>query len=151
MTLGTGPALLAPEQLEPAPIRPEWILAGHPQARAVELARSPDGTSTVAHWDCTAGVFRWFFWVEETIHILEGEVLVEDAQGRRQLLRAGSVLVAPANAWMVWQVDRYVRKLVVCRAPVPRPFGRLVRMVQALRTRIALRRTPASPAVQPAL
>ena len=142
--LGPGPAALQPEHLAPAPIRPEWILAGQPQARATELARSPDGTSTAAHWDCTAGTFRWFFWVEETVHILEGEVLVQGADGVRHRLRTGDVAVMPANTWMVWQVEHYVRKLAICRYPVPRPFGRLVRMVQGLRTKLGLRRLPAA-------
>jgi hypothetical protein len=146
-----GRAALRPDQFEPAPIRPEWVLAGNPVARAVELVRSPDGTSTAAQWDCTAGTFRWFFFNEEIVHILEGEVLVQDATGQQTLLRAGDVAVMPGNTWMVWQVERYVRKLAICRFPVPRPFGRAVRMFQQLRTRLALRRlpalgTPAAPA-----
>jgi len=147
--LGPGPAALHPQRLEPAPIRPEWVLAGQPQARATELARSPDGTSTAAHWDCTAGTFRWFFWVEETIHILEGDVVVENDKGVRCHLRAGDVAVMPANAWMVWRVDHYVRKLAICRYPVPRPLGRLVRTVQNLRTWLGLRRSPPAPAAAP--
>lgn len=141
-TPGLGPRPLCPADFEPAPIRPEWLISGHPEARAVELARSPDGTSTAAHWECTAGTFRWFFFVEETVHILEGEVLVRGPDGRHTLLRAGDVAVMPANAWMIWHVERYVRKLAICRFPVPRPFGWLVRWVQQCRTRIALRHPP---------
>ena len=150
MTIGLGPAPLDAAQLAPAPIRPEWVLAGDPQARAVEIARSPDGTCTIAHWDCSAGSFRWFFWVEETVQILEGEVLVEDDQGVQHRLRAGDVAVLPANRWMVWRVDRYVRKMAVCRYPVPRPFGRLVRGWQAIRTWVGLKQLPRLPAPQPA-
>jgi uncharacterized cupin superfamily protein len=118
------------------------VIAGQPEARAVELARSPDGTSTSAQWDCTAGTFHWFFFVEETVHILEGEVLVSGPGGRHALLRTGDVAVMPANTWMVWHVENYVRKLAICRFPVPRPFGWLVRRVQQYRTRLALRRPP---------
>jgi len=137
-----GPTAPQPDDFEPAPIRPEWVIAGRPQARAVELVRSPDGTCTSAQWDCTAGTFHWYFWVEETVHILDGEVLVRDGKGRHALLRKGDVAVMPANTWMVWHVERYVRKLAYCRFPVPRPFGRLVRMVQQLRTLVGLRRPP---------
>jgi uncharacterized cupin superfamily protein len=137
-----GPSPLRSAALEPAPIRPEWVIAGQPEARAVELARSPDGTSTSAQWDCTAGTFHWYFFVEETVHILEGEVRVQGADGRHALLRAGDVAVMPANTWMVWHVEDYVRKLAICRFPVPRPFGWLVRRVQQFRTRLALRRPP---------
>jgi len=141
-TYGLGPVAPQPDDFEPAPIRPEWVIAGRPQARAVELVRSPDGTCTSAQWECTAGTFHWYFWVEETVHILDGEVLVRDAHGRHALLRAGDVAVMPANTWMVWHVERFVRKLAYCRYPVPRPFGRLVRMVQQVRTRVGLRHPP---------
>ena len=132
-----------PDDFTPAPIRREWVIAGRPQARAVELVGSPDGTCTSAQWDCTAGTFHWYFWVEETIHILDGEVLVRDAEGRYTLLRSGDVAVMPANTWMVWHVERYVRKLAICRYPVPRPFGKLVRGLQYLRTAMGMRRPPA--------
>lgn len=139
---GLGPAAPQPHDFTPAPIRPEWVISGRPQARAVDLVRSPDGTCTSAQWECTAGTFHWFFRVEETVHILEGEVLVRDADGRYRLLRAGDVAVMPANTWMVWHVERFVRKLAICRFPVPRPFGKLVRGVQYLRSALGLRRPP---------
>ena len=140
------PASIRPHDLRPAPIPREWIIGGEPQARAVDLAHSPDGTCTSAQWDCTAGTFHWYFGVEETVHILEGEVLVRDAGGREFRLRQGDVAVMAANAWMVWHVDDYVRKLAHCRYPVPRPFGRLLRLYQRLRNRVGLRRMPASTA-----
>jgi uncharacterized cupin superfamily protein len=135
---GFHPASIDVKDLASAPIDPGWIISGSPQARAIELARSPDGTCTSAQWDCTAGTFYWYFWVEETVHILEGAVRVRDAAGREFTLEAGDVAVMPANAWMVWHVEQYVRKLAHCRYPVPRPFGRLVRGWQALRTRFGL-------------
>jgi hypothetical protein len=58
------------------------------------------------------------------------------------LLRKGDVAVMPANTWMVWHVERYVRKLAYCRYPVPRPFGKIVRAVQKMRTRLGLRQPP---------
>jgi uncharacterized protein len=132
--------------LEPAPIPADWVIDGAPQARASELARSPDGTCTLATWDCTAGTFHWYFNIEETIHILEGEVLVRDASGKESLLRQGDVAVMPAGKWMVWRVDRYVRKLVQCRYPVPRPFGGVLRILQTLRNKVNSRRRPPHPA-----
>jgi uncharacterized protein len=141
---GLGPCAPQTDDFEPAPILPEWVIAGRPQARAVELVRSPDGTCTSAQWECTAGTFHWFFWVEETVHILDGEVLVRGADGRHALLRKGDVAVMPANTWMVWHIERYVRKLAYCRYPVPRPLGKIVRAVQQVRTRLGLRRAPRS-------
>jgi len=148
--LGFNSATIAAKDLQPAPIEPAWIVAGAPRARAIDLARSPDGTCTSAHWDCTAGTFYWWFGVEETVHILEGEVLVQDAGGEQTRLQAGDVAVMPANAWMLWHVDHYVRKLAVCRFPVPRPFGRVLRTLQALRNRIGLKQDRKPPAAAPA-
>lgn len=119
-------------------------------ARAEEIAHGPDGTCMSAHWDCTAGTFRWYFGVEETVHILEGEVEVEDARGQRRLLRAGDVAVLPANEWMVWRVQRYVRKLAFCRYPVPRLAGRVLRKLQTWRNGWVLRGGPAGSLGAPA-
>jgi len=40
-------AFAAPAEVElaPNPINPDWIVEGHPQARAKRLAESADGTS----------------------------------------------------------------------------------------------------------
>jgi uncharacterized cupin superfamily protein len=141
---GFYPAPIDPKDLQPAPIDPGWIIAGEPRARAVELARSPDGTCTSALWDCTAGTFHWYFWIEETVHILEGSVRVRDCGGREFTLKPGDVANLPANRWMVWHVEDYVRKLAHCRYPVPRPFGRLVRMWQGLRTHFGLKQARAA-------
>lgn len=145
--LGFHAATIDASDLRPDPINPRWVIAGAPLARAVDLARSPDGTCNSAQWDCTAGTFHWYFGVEETVHILEGEVLVRQTDGREFRLRQGDVAVMPANTWMVWQVDRYVRKLAHCRYPVPRPFGKLLRALQGLRNRLTLwnGRTPHVP------
>jgi uncharacterized cupin superfamily protein len=138
----TQTASIREQDLLPAPIEPHWVIAGQPRARAADLGRSPDGTCMWFQWDCTAGTFHWYFGVEETVHILQGDVRVRDASGRESHLRAGDVAVMPANAWMVWHVDDYVRKLALCRYPVPRPFGGLLRRLQTLRNRFNSRQPP---------
>ena len=137
---GVSLASITEEDLQPAPIPSEWIIAGEPRARAVDVARSPDGTCMWFHWDCSPGTFHWYFSLEETVHILQGSVLVRDACGRESRLRAGDVAVMPANAWMVWHVDDYVRKLALCRDPVPWPLGGLLRALRSLRNRFATKR-----------
>ncbi len=128
--------------LKPSPIQPEWILSGEPKARAAEVARSADGASNTMIWDCTAGSFRWFFGVDETVHIIEGEVFVRDDKDNARLLRAGDVAFFPAGTWMTWRVDNYVRKVAFLRHPLPQPFGSLLRVFNfAMNTlRLKLRR-----------
>lgn len=113
--------------LEAAPINSDWILSGAPVARAKEVARSDDGAACTSIWDCSAGTFRWYFGVDETVHILDGEVVVRDEAGRESTLRAGDVGFFPAGTWMVWRVDSYVRKVAYLRHPLPTPFGVMLR------------------------
>ena len=63
-------------EMKAAPINPEWIIEGDPQARMADHSRSGDRAAYTALWDCTAGTFRWFFMWDETVHIIEGDVLV---------------------------------------------------------------------------
>ena len=68
-------------ELAPDPIRPNWIIEGKPEARSRRLAESADGTSSVMAWSCTAGRFTWCYAVDETVHIISGEVFVTDGSG----------------------------------------------------------------------
>jgi uncharacterized cupin superfamily protein len=119
-------------RLEPAPIRAEWVLEGDPQARSALLSGSADGMAMTAVWDCTAGAFNWFFGGDETVHILEGEVIVDDGSGPRTLA-AGDVAFFPAGTWARWEVPRYVKKLAFCRDPLPKPVQALVRTARTLK------------------
>jgi uncharacterized cupin superfamily protein len=104
---------------KPAPINPEWIVSGDPQARSGNLVSSPDGYGSTNFWDCTAGKFNWHYGWEETILILGGEVKVTDADGATSVLRAGDVAHFPAGSSYLWEVERYVRKIAFHKKPAP--------------------------------
>ncbi|MDH7799815.1 MULTISPECIES: cupin domain-containing protein [unclassified Beijerinckia] len=121
--------------LEPAPINPEWIVTGAPLARSVEIFRSPDGAATCNVWDCTAGTFKWYFGVDETVHILQGEVEVTAQDGSVRVLKPGEVAFFASGTWATWRIENYVRKLAYCRHSMPlllayslRAIGKLMRM-----------------------
>jgi uncharacterized cupin superfamily protein len=136
--------------LEAAPIRPEWVIEGEPQARSRELSRSADGAAITAVWDCTAGAFNWHFAGDETVHILEGEVVVDDGWGPRTL-SAGDVAFFPAGTWARWEVAIYVKKLAFCRDPLPRPLLAVIKAVRKLKGLLGRRAaTPGGLAPQPA-
>ncbi|RAK56587.1 cupin domain-containing protein [Phenylobacterium deserti] len=118
--------------LEAAPIRPEWIRAGAPQARCTVLSQAADGAALTAVWDCTAGEFDWHFAGDEWVHILEGEVVVDDGSGPRSL-RPGDVALFPAGSVSRWRVPTYVKKLAFCRDPMPRPVQKLVQVVRKVK------------------
>jgi uncharacterized cupin superfamily protein len=105
--------------LQAAPINPEWVVSGNPQARAADHSRSGDRASSTAMWDCTAGEFRWFFGWDETVYIVEGEVHVTAENGVTRVLRVGDVAYFRAGTWAKWRVDSYVRKVAFMRRPFP--------------------------------
>jgi uncharacterized cupin superfamily protein len=114
-------------ELKSAPIRPEWIIEGDPVARNCVIGRSQDRMATTLVWDCTAGRFKWIYDLDETIHILEGEVSLTQFDGAIKRLHAGDVVFFPAGSSATWQVDRYVRKLAFFRQPVPKPVSLFLR------------------------
>ena len=136
--MSSGPfaaAALDAVELKPAPIDPTWILDGAPQARMAEIFRSADGASTCVAWDCTAGTFRWYFGVDETVHVLEGSVEVTAEDGTVRVLKPGDVAFFASGTWATWRIETYVRKVAYCRHSMPlllafslRAFGKIMRM-----------------------
>lgn len=129
--------------LAPAPINPDWILEGAPEARNAILSRSADGTACTIMWSCTAGKFRWIYDFDETIHFLEGWVVIDDGSGPRRL-GPGDVVFFPAGTSAAWTVETYVRKLAFCRKALPAPLGAAVNMLRAMKN--AMRGAPSEGA-----
>ncbi|MFN3854502.1 MAG: cupin domain-containing protein [Phreatobacter sp.] len=142
-------ASLASLDLDPAPIRPEWILDGRPMARCRHWSDSSDGTTSAMVWDCTAGRFRWYFGGDEIVHILEGEVIVTGDDGSHRTLRPGDAALFRAGAWSTWHVPHYVRKHAICHDSLPvaialplRATRRVGRLFLRLREAVASRLAP---------
>ncbi len=147
------PIVIAPPaqvELDPAPIPADWILAGTPEARSRQLARSQDGASTVMAWSCTAGRFNWHYTVDETVHIISGEVFVTKETGEECRLGPGDMAFFPTGSRSTWRVPVEVRKLAVCRQGMPLPFGFALRAWNKLsRTMQAIFWPPEDAAVDP--
>jgi uncharacterized cupin superfamily protein len=90
-------------------ICPEWIEEGDPQARAGEAVRSEDGRITAGEWTCTAGRFRWTYYHDEVIRILDGEVFLE-IDGEHRRFGPGDTIFFPMGQTVRWHVPRYVHK-----------------------------------------
>jgi uncharacterized cupin superfamily protein len=117
----------AASAFRPCPIEPSWIVDGNPVARSLCLTRSHDGQFSSGLWDCTAGKFHFTYFCDEIVHILEGEVIVEEA-GKIHVLRAGDVALFPQGLTALWTVPKYVRKFAIFRS-----------VKRALLTRIVLK------------
>jgi uncharacterized protein len=133
---------LNPALLQSAPIRPEWVIEGQPLARSHELSRSNDGTAVSMHWSCTAGTFYWYFSIDETVCIVEGEVQVRAQDGQKLTLRTGDTALFRAGTWYVWHVPVMVRKIAFCRQAMPWLLGAVLRRFNGFWERRALRRGP---------
>lgn len=120
--------------MRPAPINPDWILEGSPVARVGDIVKSTDRTTNSAVWDCTAGTFNWHFGIDETVHILDGEVEVSAPGFGKRTLRAGDVALFRAGTTARWHVPVYVRKIAFCRHPLPWPMGVAARALSRVRS-----------------
>jgi uncharacterized protein len=129
-------------ELERAPIPRDWILAGNPQAREKELARSSGGATRVVVWSCTKGSFRWQYLVDEMVHILSGEAFIADHAGTTRRLGPGDVALFPAGSWAVWRVTEDIRKVAVLNARLPAMLCKFTygwnRIYRAVRVRLGL-------------
>lgn len=121
-----------PLDLNDAPLPSGCVISGHPRARNRMLSGSTDGLAATFLWDCTAGRFRWFYDVDETIYLLTGAVTIADASGTRHHLKAGDTFFFPAGTHFEWFVDSYVRKIAFLHSPLSRRILLLRRLHRAL-------------------
>jgi uncharacterized protein len=135
-------------ELKSAPIQRDWILEGSPVARNAELSRSQDRTACTLVWDCTPGKFVWHYDTDETIHILEGSIVLDDGVAPARRLGPGDVVFFPAGAVVHWTVETHVRKLAFFRRQLPMPIALIARA--ARRAKARLRGRPAAGGFMPA-
>ena len=116
-------AAAASVDLEPAPISPDWILAGAPEARTRVVAKSHDRTSYVMVWECTPGRFNWHYTQDEELVVISGEVFITTETGEERRLGPGDWALFPARSSATWRVTERFRKVAFFREPIPRPLA----------------------------
>lgn len=95
-----------------APPPPEILHSGSPIQHAHESFVDPSGQFSVGIWDTTAyhrrllPFDRW-----ELMHILEGEAVLADDEGRAETITAGDTFMEPLDAPTTWQGDGYLKKI----------------------------------------
>lgn len=129
-------------ELNPSPINPDWIQAGNPEARKRVLERSSDALACTILWECTAGKFEWLYDIDETIYILEGNVIVSDEHTQPRRLGPGDVIFFPSGSRANWHVENHVRKIAFCHRTLPK-FTHLP--ISLLRKLKGWMRRPAAP------
>ncbi len=135
--------------LKSSPINRDWIVEGNPTARNAILAQSHDRKSCTLVWDCTPGKFVWHYDIDETIHILEGSIVLDDGNASPRRLGPGDVVFFPAGAVVHWTVETHVRKLAFFRRQMPKSFQILARVVRKAKTVLGSRGAGSAVSAQP--
>ncbi|MDM0043401.1 cupin domain-containing protein [Variovorax dokdonensis] len=98
-------------------IPPEWIRSGNPRFKVVEIARSSNERHIVGLWQCEGPTtFEWQFSLDETVHLLEGEVRV-DYLGKSFTLRPGHSATFHAGTRAVWHIPDRAKKVFSLEHP----------------------------------
>ncbi|SAL40714.1 cupin [Caballeronia peredens] len=118
--------------LRPDPIDPAWILEGNPVARSGLWSQSRDTTTSFWVWDCTAGRFNWYFDADETVYVIEGEVIITSEGQEPRSLRAGHAALFYAGTRSEWHVPKYVRKHAILRPHISKPVLLALKMSRKL-------------------
>lgn len=124
-------------ELRPAPIEPSWIREGNPVARNAVLSTSADGTASTIVWECSEGKFEWHYDFDETIHFLEGSVVIEGEGMPPTRFGPGDVIFFKNGAVARWHVEGRIRKLAFCRRTQPRIIGLALRVASKLKRMLA--------------
>ncbi len=120
-------------KLSPSPIEPSWIIEGDPQATSCMIAGSSDGLGCTIVWHCTEGKFNWYYDFDETIHILEGSIVLESEGMPPRRYGKGDVIFFRNGAHAKWNVEGHVKKLAFCLKTQPVWLGFAIRVVNKLK------------------
>lgn len=124
------------DALKPSPIDQSWILEGNPQARCSNLSRFGENWTIVDHWSCTSGKFRWQYFYNETILIMEGEAFITDDDGVTYHAVPGTTLSFPDGSAAVWEIPSYIRKVAFNQKSVPSYLHKLCQLINKIHRNI---------------
>ena len=129
MDAGPPPIVISmPAEAKMSPVTIRRIGSSRaPQAQSALLSRSTDGAAVTVVWETTRGTFRWYFNIDETVTVLDGEVFVTDSQNVERRLGPGDVAYFPGGVWSTWRVPDRLRKIAFIRHGVCGPIGFLAR------------------------
>src|SRR3981081_2893052 len=132
--------------LAPGPIEPSWIIEGNPVAQCCVLSQSADALASTMVWQCSEGKFNWYYDFDETILILEGSIVLENAAMSATRDGPGDVIFFKDGAHARWHVEGHVKKLAFCRKTQPALLGLALRVFSKIKRTLmpSGKRQPAS-------
>jgi uncharacterized cupin superfamily protein len=108
----------ADQPLPSAPIAPDWIQSGTPEASCLQLTNSPCDGLITGVWECTPGKFRWYFGCDEVIVVLSGRGRVRVGDVVHELT-PGTTVFFPIGTDSNWEIEETLRKHFTHRHPSP--------------------------------
>lgn len=91
------------------------IVHGDPEASGKTTFESEDHQITGGVWKCSAGTFDLTFTWDEMALLLEGELIIEEASGRKLRVLPGDFFFVPRDAKTRWTVVKPLKKLFFSR------------------------------------
>ena len=85
---------------------------GNTRKNTVAIAKGiqdTTGVTTIAHLTCVGATAS-----TELCVITEGSAEIEDAQGRKTLVKPGDAFIIPQGSRTVWRIEEYVKKYYLC-------------------------------------
>jgi uncharacterized cupin superfamily protein len=101
---------------DPCPLAPpHTIIAGEPATRVhfLRVDRRAESPYFAGLWSAEPSTFEYVFTLNETAHILEGEVVITQKDGPTLVLGPGDVVTFPRGAVTRWEVKRALKKVFV--------------------------------------
>ena len=99
------------------PIPAEQIREGAPKSKVWVTSQSADRKLTHGVWHCTACQFTWDYTWDEFVMILDGEVIITDADGESHTLRTGDCAYFSPGLKTTWHIPVSVKKVFTIRSP----------------------------------
>jgi uncharacterized protein len=123
--------------LTPSGIDSSWIIKGNPVVQSTVLSKSADGLAWTMVWQCSEGMFNWYYDVDETILILEGSIVLESDTMSPTRYLPGDVIFFKNGAHAKWHVEGHVRKLAFLRRTQPVLLGIVLRAFSKIKRNVA--------------
>lgn len=121
----------------PAPIPADWIVSGDPVTEVAKVSETHDGTAQVYLWRTSASTFRWTHQADEIITILDGEVFITEADGKRHHLAPGDVAHFPVGSAQLWEVPESLLKSAILKHRNPAFVEAPLRWMRRARSLVA--------------
>lgn len=91
----------------------EKVISGDPAQTVTNLYDDESGVFSAGFWTGKSGTHQISYTEEEFCHLLSGEVVITDKDGKSKSFRAGDSFVIPSGFEGTWQTVAAARKIYV--------------------------------------